>query len=442
MDLSRRNLLKTGAVVAGFPAIVPSSVFGQNAPSNRVNIAVVGLGRYGRTNDIPLTLVNDDAQVVTVCDLDTKRLGAGMQLVDTLYAKKLGRNYSGTLGVTDFSELLTDKIDAIVLSTPDHHHAPHTIRAMRAGKHVYLQKPASLTIAEGRAMSDAVKKAGKALQIGSQQRSQDPWPQFHRAGELVRNGRIGQLRHVEVGIPIDPAGPEAPPMPIPANLDFDAWLGTTPEVPYNELRVHPQNSFEARGGWIRCEQFSAGMITVWGAHHIDSAHWAMGTELTGPVEIWGTAEFPKSGVWSAHGKLESHARYANGVTMTVSDAFPVGIKFIGDKGWIFVTRTEPNVVPLSASDPAILTSVIGPGEIQLYKAPEMHRNWLDAIQKGVPLAAPMEIGHRSCTTCILHWMAMRTGRRLKWDSAAERFIGDDAANAMLSRPQRAKYAII
>lgn len=441
MKLSRRNLLKIGAVVAGFPTIVPSSVFGQAAPSNRVNVAVVGLGRYGRTNDIPLTLANDDAQVVAVCDLDTKRLGAGMQLVDTLYARKLGKAYSGTRGVTDFHELLSDQVDAIVLSTPDHHHAPHVIKAMRAGKHVYLQKPAALTIAEGRAMSNAVKTAGKVLQIGSQQRSQDPWPQFHRAGELVRNGRIGQLKHVEVGIPIDPAGPEAPPMRIPANLDYDAWLGSTPEIPYTELRVHPQDSFEARGGWMRCEQFGAGMITVWGAHHIDSAHWAMGTELTGPVEVWGKAEFPTSGVWNVHGKLESHALYANGVTMTVSDGLPVGIKFIGDKGWIFVTRTEPNVVPLSASDPAILGSVIGPGEVQLYKAPEMHRNWLDAIHKGVPVAASMEVGHRSCSTCILHWMAMRTGRRLKWDPAAERFIGDDAANAMLSRPQRAKYAI-
>ena len=230
-------------------------------------------------------------------------------------------------------------------------------------------------------------------------------------------------------------------MPIPAGLDYDAWLGSTPEIPYTELRVHPQNSFEDRGGWMRCEQFGAGMITVWGAHHIDSAHWAMGTELTGPVEIWGKAEFPTSGVWNVHGKLESHARYANGVTMTVSDALPVGIKFIGDKGWIFVARTGPNVTPLSASDPAILTSVIGPGEIQLFKAPEMHRNWLDAIKTGAPIAASMEVGHRSCSTCILHWIAMRTGRRLKWDPAAERFIGDDAANAMLSRPQRAKYAI-
>lgn len=444
MPISRRKLLKNGgAAAAAFPAIVPASVFGQTAPSNRVNIAAVGLGRYGRAEDIPFTLKYDDAQIVAVCDLDTKRLAAGATLIDELYAKKLGRAYSGTRSTPAYADLLADKsIDAVILSTPDHHHMPQVINAMRAGKHVYLQKPASLTIAEGRAMADAVKAAGLKLQIGSQQRAQDPWPQFLRAGELVRNGRIGKLQHVDVGIFSDPAGPEAPPQPIPANLNYDAWLGTTPEVPYNEMRVHPQNSFSARGGWMRCEQFSAGMITVWGAHHIDSAHWAMGEDLNGPVEVWGKGEFPTSGLWNVHGKLETHARYASGVTMRVTDSLPVGIKFIGDKGWIFVTRSGPNVKVLEASDPKILDSVIGPNEVHLLKVPEMHRNWLDAIQKGAELAAPMEIGHRSCSTCILHWAAMKTGRRLKWDPKAERFIGDDEANHLLSRPQRAKYAIV
>ena len=321
---------------------------------------------------------------------------------------------------------------------------------MRAGKHVYLQKPASLTIAEGRRMADEVKQSGRILQIGSQQRGQDPWPQFHRACELVRNGRIGRLKHVEIGLPGDPSGPEAPRMPIPSNLDYDAWLGTTPEVYYTETRVHPQNSFEDRPGWLRMEQFGAGMITGWGAHHVDIAHWGMDMEHSGPVEIWGSAEFPKSGLWNVHGPFETHARYANGVTMTISGALPNGVKFIGDKGWVFVQRTgavsssdpsKPADVPLTASDPGILDSVIGPNEVRLYKAPEQHRNWLDAILKGVPVSAPAEIGHRACSTCLLHHIAMKTGRRLKWDPVSERFIGDDAANAMLNRPQRAKYAI-
>jgi predicted dehydrogenase len=450
--ISRRGLIKSGAVAAiAAPTIVPSSVFGQNAPSNRVTVGAIGVGRISRIHDMKEIHKHADAQIVAVCDLDTKRLGAGMQLVDDRYAASTGKTYSGTRGYTDYRELLAAKdIDAVLISTPDHQHAPLAVHAVGAGKHVYCQKPASLTIAEGRKMSDAVKASGKILQIGSQQRGQDPWPQFHRACELVRNGRIGKLKHVEIGLPGDPSGPEAAQMPIPSNLNYDAWLGTTPEAYYTEIRVHPQASFEDRPGWLRMEQFGAGMITGWGAHHVDIAHWGMDMEHTGPVEIWGTAEFPKSGLWDVHGPFETHARYANGVTMTISGVLPNGVKFIGDKGWIFVTRTgqvsasdpsKASDVPLLASDQKILDSVIGPNEVHLYKSAEQHRNWLDAIIKGVPVSAPAEIGHRACSTCLLHHIAMKTGRRLKWDPKAEKFIGDDAANAMLERPQRAKYAI-
>jgi predicted dehydrogenase len=449
MQLTRRSVLKSAAAAA--PMIVPASVFGQNAPSNRINIGAIGVGRISRIHDMKEIHKHADAHIVAVCDVDTRRLGAGQQLVDDRYAASTGKDYSGTRGYSDYRELLAAKdVDAVLISTPDHQHAPLAVHAVRAGKDVYLQKPASLTIAEGRVMADAVKASGRVLQIGSQQRAQTPWPQFHRACELVRNGRIGTLKHVEVGLPGDPSGPEAPPMPIPSALNYDAWLGTTPEVYYTELRVHPQDSFEKRPGWLRMEQFGAGMITGWGAHHIDTAHWGMGEEHSGPVEVWGKAEFPKSGLWNVHGPFETHARYASGVTMTISGALPNGVKFIGDKGWIFVTRSGPvtpsdpsgpQIDPLQASDPKILTSVIGPNEIQLYKAPEQHRNWLDAIKTGVPVSASAEIGHRGCSTCLVHWIAMKTGRRLRWDPKAERFIGDDEANAMLSRPQRAKYAI-
>ena len=193
------------------------------------------------------------------------------------------------------------------------------------------------------------------------------------------------------------------------------------------------------------------MITGWGTHHVDIAHWGMDMEYSGPVEIWGNAEFPKSGLWDVHGPFETHARYANGVTMTISGALPNGVKFIGDRGWIFVTRSGavtasdpggPQITPLQASDAKILESVIGPTEIHLFKAPEQHRNWLDAIQDRAPLSAPAEIGHRACSTCLLHHIAMKTGRRLRWDPQAERFIGDEEANAMLARPARSKYAVV
>ncbi|KQR87385.1 Gfo/Idh/MocA family protein [Sphingomonas sp. Leaf343] len=448
--ITRRGAM-TGAAALAFPTIVPASVFGATAPSNRIAIGAIGVGRISRGHDMKEVLRHDDAHIVAVCDLDTKRLKAGQQFVDAAYDGKQGKPYTGTRGHDDYRDLIADKgIDAVLISTPDHQHARLAVDAVRAGKDVYLQKPASLTIAEGRIMADAVKASGRILQIGSQQRGQEPWPQFHRACELVRNGRIGQLRHVEIGLPGDPSGAAAPPMPIPANLNYDAWLGSTPEAYYTEMRVHPQDSIDARPGWLRCEQFGAGMITGWGAHHIDIAHWGMDTELTGPVEIWGTAEFPKTGLWNVHGPFETHARYANGMTMTISGVFPNGIKFIGDDGWIFVTRSgsvtasDPGAAPaapLVASDAKILDSVISAGEVHLRKTPEQHRDWLDAIRTRGPVSAPAEIGHRACSTCLLHWTAMKTGRRLRWDPVAERFIGDDAANALLSRPQRKGYAI-
>ncbi|MBW8749600.1 MAG: Gfo/Idh/MocA family oxidoreductase, partial [Acidobacteria bacterium] len=323
---SRRRFLKTSAgaaVAAGFPAIVPSSVFGQNAPSNRINIGAIGVGRISRTHDLPGLWKYDQARILAVCDLDAGRVQAGRELIDGIYAKKSGKPYQGTLGYNNYHELLANKdIDAVVISTPDHQHAILAVYAVRAGKDVYLQKPASLTIAEGRRMADEVKKSGRILQIGSQQRS---WKQFRRACELVRNGRIGDIKHVEIGLPGDPSGGNPAPMPVPAGFNYDAWLGSTPEVPYTLDRVMPTHGFD-RPGWLRCEQFGAGMITGWGAHHVDTAHWGMNTELTGPVEIWGTAEFPTSGLWDVHGPFKTNAVYANGVTMTISGEFQNGIK--------------------------------------------------------------------------------------------------------------------
>jgi predicted dehydrogenase len=387
-----------------------------------------------------------------VCDLDSKRMVSGQHFVDEAYAGKFGRDYTGTRGYGDYHELLVRAdIDAVIISTPDHQHSIPAVHAVRAGKDVYLQKPASLTISDGRILSDAVAASGRILQIGSQQRSDDPWPQFRRACELVRNGRIGDLRHVEVGLPGDPAGPDAPPMPVPASLNYDAWLGSTPEVYYTEMRVHPQDDGFGRPGWLRCEQFGAGMITGWGAHHVDTAHWGMDTELTGPVEVWGSAEFPKSGLWNVHGKFLTHAVYANGVTMDISGDFPNGVKFIGSKGWILVTRGDAAVTasdpsfgqkspgPLTASDPKILTSVIGPNEIHLYRSTEQHGNWLDSIRSRKAPSAPAEIGHRACSTCLVHQVAMHLKRKLYWDPVAERFKNDDEANGWLTRPHRKPY---
>lgn len=448
---TRRAFLKSSlasAAVMGFPAIVPSSVFGQHAPSNRINVGAIGTGRISRVHDMPGIWKYDQARIVAVCDLDAKRVDAAKKLVNDYYATKTGKSYDGVTGYHNYHDLLANKdIDAVVISTPDHWHAIVAVDAVHAKKDVYLQKPASLTIAEGRAMSNAVLASGRILQIGSQQRS---WTQFRVAAELVRNGRIGELKHVEIGLPGDPSGPDAPEMPVPPNLNYEMWLGSTPYVYYTEMRVHPQNGF-GRPGWLRCEQFGAGMITGWGAHHVDSAHWGMDTEYTGPIEVSGWAEFPTHGLWNVHGKFKTDSVYENGVTMSISGDYPNGIKFYGTKGWIFVSRGNEAVTnsdpakklmdpqALAASDPKILTSEIGPNEIHLYKSDDQHGNWLECIRTRQQPISPAEMGHRACSTCLVNHIAMKLKRKLYWDPQRERFRNDDEANSMLSRPQRWPY---
>jgi predicted dehydrogenase len=455
-QFSRRSFVKTsvlgsaGAFMA--PMIVPISVFGKDAPGNKINIGQIGCGRISREHDIPMTIKNDVARFIACSDLDTKRLGLGKQYIENLYTTRYNKpNYADIKTYPDYRELLLNKdIDAVIVSLPDHWHARVAIDAALAGKDIYLQKPASLTIKEGRQMSDVVNRTGVILQMGSQQRGADPWPQFKRACELVRNGRIGKLHTVTVGLPGDPSGPIASEMPVPPTLNYEMWLGSTPEVYYTEIRVHPQKDF-SRPGWLRCEQFGAGMITGWGAHHVDTAHWGMDTEYTGPIEIEGTAEFPKSGLWDVHGAFHTTARYANGVTMLLSGDYPNGVKFEGTDGWIFVTRgaytvtaSDPvtvnsNQKSLDASNPKILQSVIGENEIHLYYAEEEHKNWLDCIISRQKPIAPAEVGHRSCSACLLSSIAMHIPRKLIWDPVNEKFINDDEANKMLSRSQRKPY---
>jgi predicted dehydrogenase len=454
-SLSRRSFIattvKAGAAAAIFPAIVPASVFGKYAPSNRINVGAIGTGRISRIHDLPGIWKYDQARIIAVCDLDSNRVEAAKILINDYYTKKNGSPYDGVQGYHDHQELLLNKdIDAVVISTPDHWHALTAMHAVRAGKDVYLQKPASLTIAEGRTMADTVKKSGRIFQIGSQQRSSS---QFRYAAELVRNGRIGELKTVYVGLPGDPSGDVEPEMPVPPNLNYDAWLGSTPLVYYTEKRVHPQSGFD-RPGWLRCEQFGAGMITGWGAHHIDSAHWGMDTEYTGPVEVWGHADFPTKGLWDVHGIFRTEALYANGVLMVVSNELPNGIKFEGTKGWIFVTRGDYRVTasdpvpdasgvkPLDAGDPAIIRSSIGPNELHLYVSDDQHGNWLDCIASRKAPITNAEIAHRACSACLIHHIAMKLKRKVYWDPVAEKFKNDDEANRMLSRPQRAPYLVV
>jgi predicted dehydrogenase len=436
-------------VVSGFPSIVPASVFGKNAPSNRINVGAIGNGRIGRIHDMPGVWRYDFAQLMAVCDLDTIRAEDGKKLVNEYYTKRDGKSFEGVTVYNDYRELLKNKdIDAVLISTPDHTHAMIGCAAARAGKHIYMQKPASLTIKEGRIISDVVQKSGVKFQIGSQQRSTE---QFRYSAELVRNGRIGELKTVYVGLPGDPPGGIKTEMPVPSNLNYDMWLASTPEVYYTQDRVHPQVGYD-RPGWLRCEQFGAGMITGWGAHHVDSAHWGMGMERNGPVEIWcDKAEFATGGLWDVHGIFKTEAIYPDGVKMIVSNEFQNGIKFEGTEGWIFVSRGDYQVTAsdgnagttqakkLDASDLKILTSVIGPNEFHFEVSNEHHGNWLEAIRDNKNPIAPVEEAHRACSACLLHHISMKLKRKIYWDPKKEHFKNDDEANTMLSRPQRKGY---
>lgn len=450
--MKRRSFIrKTAAMTTGaviMPTIVPSTVFGKNAPSNKINIGLMGCGRMGR-GDLMGTIRFDRSRFIAVSDVDSKRMADGKKLIEDYYLKKTGSaGYVDVKMYDDYKDmLLNPEIDAVIISTPDHWHAQPAIEAALAGKDIYLQKPNSLTVSEGRLMSDIVQRQGIILQVGTQQRSSE---QFRVAAELVRNGRIGKIHTVKVGLPGDPAGEEFPEMPVPPNLNFDMWMGCTPVVPYNEKAVHPQNDY-GRPGWLRIEHYGAGMITGWGQHHFDSAAWGMDTEYTGPISVEAVAEFPKSGTWNVHGDFMVRAGYENGITMYTSGGFPNGIRYEGSEGWIFVSRgryvataSDPVDVnasrqALDASDPRILKSVIGPDEINLYRSNDHYGNWLDCIVSRKQPICTVETGHRSCTVCLISHIAMHIPGILRWDPRAERFTDNDLANSMLSRPQRYPY---
>ncbi len=401
---------------------------------------------------MPGVMQYDNARLIAVCDVDTNRMKDAKKLVENYYYNKTGSNNAVDVKMyEDYKELLQNKdIDAVVISTPDHWHAQPAIEAALAGKDIYLQKPTSLTVEEGRILSDIIQKKGTILQVGTQQRSMS---QFRIAAELVRNGRIGKLHTVKIGLPGDPSGPEALKMEVPSNLNYDMWLGQTPLMDYTEIGVHPKEGY-SRPGWLRIEQFGAGMISGWGQHHYDSAAWGMDTELTGPVSVEAIAEFPKSGLWNVHGDFMSRAEYENGITMyTSSGGYTNGIKYIGSDGWIFVSRgsytasaSDPvaankNSKALDASDPKILSSVIGPNEIQLYKSYEQHGNWLDCIETKTPPISTVEMGHRACSVCLITHISMKLNRKLNWNPKTEKFINDDEANSMLTRSQRKPFGI-
>jgi myo-inositol 2-dehydrogenase / D-chiro-inositol 1-dehydrogenase len=405
--MHRRQFLKAGlgaALTSGlnFPDVIPARALAAGSPGKLIQIGVIGCGRIANEMDLPGVLKHPKlARVLAVADFDARRLALARSKVEQAYLKSIAQKVD-VAGYADYREMLArDDIDAVMICTPDHWHAQPIVEAAFAGKDIYVQKPLSLTIAEGRLVSDVVRAKERILQIGSQQRST---LQFHRACELVRNGVIGRLKSIQIGLPVDPAGGNGTEMPVPSGFNYDAWLGSAPDAFYTEDRVHPQSDepkkIFSRPGWLRLNAHTCGMITGWGSHHLDIAHWGMGKEFDGPRTVEAVATWPGSGsFWNVHGAFSIKLRYDNGVLMTVSDQLPNGVRFEGDSGWIWVSRGQAKSVnALNASDPALLQIPDSDLKVKLHRSPgwDHHLDWLEAIRNRRPAVTNAETGHRSC----------------------------------------------
>jgi len=452
---SRRDFLKssllTGAGLIVLPSILPGSVFGSTRANGKIQIAQIGCGRMG-SGDMAGTMSHFDlCRFVAVCDLDSKRREIARTTVEDFYKKK-GETNVDIKGYHDFHEVLQRKdIDAVIVSVPDHQHAFVAIQAILAGKDVYVQKPMTYSIAEAIALRTAVRARKRILQTGSQQRSQHPWETFRIASEAVRNGRIGKLQTIKVGVGLDKIkGVKPMPQTPPATFDYERWLGAAPEQPYMEFRVHPQDNHDGRPGWITTEDFGLGMITNWGAHHMDIAQWAMGMELSGPISVDGKADFMMDDVWTVHSNYHIELMYKSGVQVIMDNKFANGLMFEGTDGSVFCTRGAEKVTKsdgnaadantgtksLYASNPSILATRVGPeGKIWM-PSQDHYRNWLESIISRKDPIAPVDQGARSLEACAVSWISMKLKRKLNWDPDKEMFIGDKEAQAMCSRKAR------
>jgi myo-inositol 2-dehydrogenase / D-chiro-inositol 1-dehydrogenase len=433
---TRRGFLQrtiAAATTFAVPGIIPAAALGRDgrsAPSNRITVGMIGLGRQAIARNLPIFLRSGDAQVIALCDADRWRL-------DTTQEKFL-RQYreddtdleklKSCLRTTDFREILArDDIDTVMISTPDHWHVPMAVAAAKAGKDICCEKPLARSIADGRILADTVKKHDRVFRTDSEFRS---IPAFHRGSELVINGRIGQLRSIRVAVPfLREALPQQPTMPVPEELDYDMWLGPAPMKPYTEHRVHKPKHFE-RPGWYGSRDYSDGGMVNWGHHLADIAQWASGTERSGPVEVEGTANFPPAdGLWNVPLEFDVRYRYADGVTLHYSNGDPF-IRFEGTEGWINIQYGPDK---LTAEPASILDSKLGSDEIR-FPLKNEKRDFIDCVKTRSRTLQDAEVGHRATSLCLLGLIACQTGQKLKWDPVRERFLNSEDANRLLTGP--------
>ena len=425
---NRRQFLKglsltAGAVMAA-PYVITSDALGAGggvAASNRIVVGAIGTGGQG-TGDMRGCMGSRGVQMVAVCDVDKKHAASAKRYVDSRYGNSDCKVYG------DFRQITRrDDIDAIVVGTPDHWHVLPAIDAARHGKDAYVEKPLTLTIAEGRALADVVNRYGTILQTGSQQRSS---ANFRFGCELVRNGYIGELQKVTVGIPGNNkrCEPTWTPQPVPEELDYNMWLGPARWEPYHVQRCHYQFRFVL--------DYSGGQVTNWGAHHLDIAQWGMGADDSGPVSILGNGEFPTTGLFTTATRVHFECTYADGVVLTCKTGGG-GTLFEGTEGSVYVNRGALRTNPES-----LARRKIAPNEIHLYESRGHMGNFLDCIRTRKKAICNEEVGHRSASVCHLGNIAMLLGRRINWDPAAEQFVNDAEANSMVSRTMREPWSLV
>jgi len=432
-DISRRRFLKravkAGATGLVFPAIVPSSAMGlagNTAPSNRIGIGVIGTGSKGQ-NGMSNFMRCSDAQIVAVCDVyRTNRLKA---------AKTAGLGTKDDYN--DFRDLLArDDVDAVLIATPDHWHVLQVTAAAKAGKDIYCEKPLSNTIAEGRALVDVVQHYGVVFQHGTQLRSVSG---NRFACELLRNGRLGELKGITIGSPPGRATGIHPEEPIPDGFDYDMWLGPAPKVPYTRWRTMRVPEVSNLAGWYFVSDYSkAGWVAGYGVHDIDLAHWGMDTERTGPLEIEGEGKFPQNGLYDTVLGYQLRFTYANGVTVTLKDTsqHPHNVSFYGTKGEVHFRGGIKQIKPKS-----LLQEVIGPGEVHLYESNFQEQNFIDCVKSRKETINPIEVAHRATSVPLIGGIALKLGRKLRWNPETERFVNDDDANRLLRYTMRSPWQV-
>jgi predicted dehydrogenase len=447
--LTRRHFLKsTAAAAVALPTVIPASALGANAPSRRIQVGCVGVGPQGRgvmSNFLP----QPDCRVIALCDISKRNLAEAVKMVNGAY----GDNAVQT--VPDYRELIARKdIDALLIATPDHWHVPAALAAARAGKDMYLEKPMGLTVEEDQLLRKACQKKKVIFQFGTQQRSSQ---QFRLACELVRNGRIGQLKNIDVWCSASRPGGSTAPIPPPADLDYDFWLGPAPQTPYTLGKAYDEDGVWKT--WWYNYDYALGFIAGWGVHPLDIAYWGHPDMMKGVLKVEGPGVFPLEGACNTSIAWSVKFRFADGVTMhyrgTPNGAEPLAINnfndwrarygkivdhgtaFEGTTGWVMVDRTQIRTSPEN-----LVETKFGGGDVQLPQSSNHVRNFLDSIKSRRPAICPIEDAVQADILCHLSDLATRLKRPLEWDGGREKFVGDPEANQRLKlRKQRAKWAI-